>query len=412
MGTYLGKSEATKELLLLLHAGREHQIPVIIKGPPGIGKTEIVKTIAKQAKLPLYVLLLSTMDPTDVAGLPTIKQVKIVDPETGVERVYTTTEPALNYWAMELLEKGEGILFFDEASNAAPAVQAVALSLLQGRTLGAITLPDKVWMILAANGEDTAADGWTLTPPMSNRLLHIDYLPDVNDWIAGMMCNWGETVAEQKTPHDVKKFLALTESRTRVAGFMEQHPDFLLQVPTDPVEAGEPWPSPRSWDAVAKTLSSLPRTPDALNLRIKALQGLVGKKAKDAYIAYERNLRLPDYHKVLDNPAGVPWAGLSTAEQKLTLDMVIGRLTGETAHQSIKVIKAFKDATNRTDLVATVVDDVSEKVKRLGLTGDPEILALIQELYRTSNVAFKEAGLNVKPVQPQRAPLPPMPKIG
>lgn len=103
---------------------------------------------------------------------------------------------------------------------------------------------------------------------------------------------------------------------------------------------------------------------------------------------------------------------LSTAEQKLTLDMVIGRLTGETAHQSIKVIKAFKDATNRTDLVATVVDDVSEKVKRLGLTGDPEILALIQELYRTSNVAFKEAGLNVKPVQPQRAPLPPMPKIG
>ena len=47
--------------------------PVFLWGPPGVGKSSIVRSIAKQKKLELLDVRASLLDPTDLRGIPTGK---------------------------------------------------------------------------------------------------------------------------------------------------------------------------------------------------------------------------------------------------------------------------------------------------------------------------------------------------
>lgn len=392
MGNYIGKSESTKETLALLKAGLYSQVPAILWGPPGIGKTALVKAIAHKTRLPLFILLMSAMDPTDVGGLPTIKTVERHDPVTGQVLKYNVTEPALNYWADELLRTGEGILFFDEASNATPAVQATFLSTLQGRTVGHITLPDTVWMVAAANGEEEAADGWTLAPPMANRLLHIDYMVDLDDWVTGMIRNWDDPVPEENTP-EYAQFITLMRQRSEIAGFVKENPQFLIKVPDDLTEAGRAWPSPRSWDAAARMLSTIPKSEATARIRHKILLGSVGIAATEQYRQYENSMRLPAYETVIETPERVSWNDISASEQRLTLDMVIALMNRDNAQKTTNVIKVFVQKTSRPDMVASIADEFSAKIDAIGMMGTMEGAGMIATVHRVSNSAANDANL-------------------
>jgi midasin (ATPase involved in ribosome maturation) len=49
--------------------------PLLIWGAPGIGKTSIIKSFGLENKgIPVIEIILSLMEPTDVAGLPGIEQ--------------------------------------------------------------------------------------------------------------------------------------------------------------------------------------------------------------------------------------------------------------------------------------------------------------------------------------------------
>ena len=48
----------------------EPSLPMFIYGAPGIGKTEIVNQVGKEANMKVYTFIASTMDPSDVRGLP------------------------------------------------------------------------------------------------------------------------------------------------------------------------------------------------------------------------------------------------------------------------------------------------------------------------------------------------------
>ena len=47
-----------------------HHTPVMIWGPPGIGKSQIVAQIAQQHSVPLLDIRLSQMEPSDLRGIP------------------------------------------------------------------------------------------------------------------------------------------------------------------------------------------------------------------------------------------------------------------------------------------------------------------------------------------------------
>jgi MoxR-like ATPase len=92
-------------------------LPVLLWGEPGIGKSARIEQLAAGLGVPLETVIASVHEPSDFAGLPVIGN----DPAgTGV----TMAPPD---WAVRLAAAGHGIVFFDELSSAPPAVQAALL---------------------------------------------------------------------------------------------------------------------------------------------------------------------------------------------------------------------------------------------------------------------------------------------
>lgn len=349
MGYYIGSSTQAKETSMLLEAGYVTKTPGILWGPPGIGKTDFVRALARKHNLNLFILIASTMDPADINGLPAIKEIIIERPD-GTKESITVTEPTLQYWAEALIREGRGILFFDEANSAVPAVQATLLSVLQGRIVGRHVLPDDVWMIAASNEVADGADSWELSPPMANRFLHITFTPVLQDWYEGMICNWGE---EPKDDADAARLKKLQYSRAEVAGFVKQNPTLLHDMPKTSAGTGKAWASPRSWDAAARILSIIPKTPQTKGVRYKAVEGLVGKAVAVLYEKYEDGLRLPQYEDIIRNPDAVNWKSLSASETRLILDIVLANVSLETIEPTVALLSS-EGLQHKADILAAI----------------------------------------------------------
>lgn len=394
MGYYIGSSNQAKTYLQLLEAGLQTKTPAILWGPPGIGKTEFVRALARKHDLKLFVLIASTMDPTDINGLPAIKEIQIEHPDGTVEHA-TTTEPTLQYWAEALIREGKGILFFDEANNAVPAVQSTLLSVLQGRLVGRHTLPDDVWMIAASNDVKDGADAWELSPPMANRFLHIDFTPNLNDWYEGMLQNWGEEPEPDNRASEAA-YLNLQRSRTEVAGFVKQHVDLLHAMPTETSSAGKAWPSPRSWDAVARILAVIPKSEETRGVRMAAVSGLVGEAAAVQYERYEKGLRLPAYENIIADPDSVDWASLSASEVLLVIDMVLANLNETNTKETVDVISC-KGVSQYKDIIVSVTTSALRLFSPY-MRQNPELLKYFFKNFITSPdklKLIKDAGLTV-----------------
>jgi MoxR-like ATPase len=105
-----------QELARLLELTRgPERLRVCLYGPTGSGKTARVRAAAKELGLPVHVLLLQSMLPEDVLGLP-----------KAVAGVTKWTLPA---WAQQLRDR-PGLLFLDELDKPRPDVVAAVLTLI------------------------------------------------------------------------------------------------------------------------------------------------------------------------------------------------------------------------------------------------------------------------------------------
>ena len=88
-----------------------HHTPVMLWGPPGVGKSQMVAQIAERHGAPLIDIRLSQMEPSDLRGIPF---------RSGDEVVWAV--PAM---LPSVKRHGEeGILFLDEITSAPPSVSA------------------------------------------------------------------------------------------------------------------------------------------------------------------------------------------------------------------------------------------------------------------------------------------------
>lgn len=259
------------------------KIPVLLWGAPGTGKTSAIKSIAKQLNLPLEIVIASIREPSDFAGLPVVRDDGVV------------MEPPA--WAKRLVKAGKGILFLDEISTAPPAVQAALLRVVLDRTVGNLELPDDVMIVAAANPPEQAAGGWELTPPLANRFCHLDWHINAKQWIEGTLYGWQQTNVKQLNPDWVKN---IPEARALIASFIQHRPYLLLQAPTDDSKAGKAWPSPRSWDMAAMLLAAAKQADYDTQARL--VTGCVGEGAGFEFMAWQRDLDLPDPEYILAHP--------------------------------------------------------------------------------------------------------------
>ena len=160
--------------LAIIRAALKADIPIMMWGPPGIGKSSMIQCVARRLNIPCEVVVGSVREPSDFAGLPVVREDGGDIPEVPM---------APPDWAMRLRRSNKGILFLDEITTAPPAVQAAMLRVVLDRAVGSLALPRNVRIIAAGNPSDQAADGWELAPPLANRFLHIETHPDVDVFI-------------------------------------------------------------------------------------------------------------------------------------------------------------------------------------------------------------------------------------
>lgn len=274
-------------------------VPVLLWGEPGTGKTSLIDLLADVRDAHVEVIVGSAADPADINGYP--------QPVDG------KVEMLPRAFATRLNEATNAYLFMDELSTATPACQAGMLRVASEHQVGDLKLGRHVRIIAAANPTDQAADGWDLAPPMANRFMHIDFVPDYDDWLRGMTLGW-DSLLPPMTAADIVAADPdrIINARAKVVGYIKHRPNALQQVPDDPAKAGKAWPSRRTWDYLARVMAHLPDDDSdlAYQCRRMAADGLVGEAAATEFLTWERSLDLPDPRKVIADPTSVNWKEL------------------------------------------------------------------------------------------------------
>jgi AAA domain (dynein-related subfamily) len=240
-------------------AGRH--TPVMLWGPPGVGKSQMVAQIAAHHGVPVVDIRLSQMEPTDLRGIPF--------------RVNDLVEWAVPAMLPSAARHGAaGILFLDELTSAAPTVSAAAYQLILDRRLGEYRVPEG-WAIFAAgNRQGDRGVTYSMPAPLANRFSHFEVETHLDDWVAWAYAN------------------SIDE---RVIAFLRFRPELLFDF--DPAHNPVAFPSPRSWEFAHRALHKFGDQPNVL---LGALQACVGPAAGVELKAFIDNLdNLPDIDAIV-----------------------------------------------------------------------------------------------------------------
>ncbi|MFJ1585172.1 AAA family ATPase [Streptomyces sp. NPDC088197] len=265
-------------------------LPVLLWGEPGIGKTAALTQLAASLDLPLTTVIASVHEPTDFSGLPVL----------GDDPAVRGVPMAPPQWAVELVRAGRGLLFLDELSTATPAVQAALLRVVLERRVGALQLPPGVRIVAAANPRASAADGWELSPPLANRFVHLFWVHDREVVVRGLGGVWPRPELPRLVPESLPEAVAL--ARRAVCGFLEARPTLIHRLPSTETRRGGAWPSPRSWEAALTLLAFGTAASASREVLALLVRGAVGDGPGLELLAHLDRMDLPDPEALMADP--------------------------------------------------------------------------------------------------------------
>ena len=224
----------------------EEKVPLFLWGPPGIGKSSVIRQIAEEKGIGFIDLRLSLLDPTDLRGIPFFDQ---------------QAHRAL--WAPPAFlpdgSEPEGVLFLDELNTAAPMVQASAYQLILDRRIGEYRLPDGWAIVAAGNRESDRGVVYRMPAPLANRFVHLEMESDPEQW---------------------RRWAVAEGIDASIVGFLSARPDALFMF--DARSAHRSFATPRSWEYVDKILKSTPKA----ELLMPLLAGAIGEELAAEFLSW------------------------------------------------------------------------------------------------------------------------------
>jgi hypothetical protein len=240
--------------------------PVMLWGPPGIGKSDVVHQLGAKKGRKVIEFHAALRETVDLRGIP------VPDLTTGKTRWLVPDE------LPNAERDGEfGYLFCDEINQASPQMQGVLGGLVLYGVIGDYRLPPGWRVIAAGNRVSDRAAAQRMPTHMRNRFAHLFIAPDVNAW-----CCWAN--ANKVAPE--------------VVAFIRLRREFLHVMPKGDENA---FPTPRSITKAAKYVSA-PR-----DQRMRLFASLIGDAYAaelDGFIELYRSLGSLD--DIVADPDGAP----------------------------------------------------------------------------------------------------------
>jgi hypothetical protein len=265
-------------------------VPVILWGPPGVGKSTAVRDLATELRWPLYEIIPAIREPADFGGYPV--------PDGEIVRLRPVG--GWHDFARAVVAAGNGLLLLDEIPAATVSIQNALLRVVLDRVVGEFVLPPGVHVVCAGNPPDQSAGGWDLSAAFANRLAHLVWpTPTVAQWVAWLM--------RQPLPKDERLADAMTYARHLVSAFLAAQPGLLLGLPPGDAERSLAWASPRSWASCTKVLGYVvaagTKQTAFIEMGAAVAAATVGPAAAASFVDVLRGMELIDPEELLANPA-------------------------------------------------------------------------------------------------------------
>lgn len=243
--------------------------PVMQWGPPGVGKSDSIKTLAerlaeatgKTVKTQDVRLLL--FNPVDLRGIPV--------PDANKEFAIWLRPQIFD---LDPSENVINILLLDEISAAPPSVQAAAYQLTLDRKVGEHKLPDNTIILAAGNRLVDKGVAYKMPTPLANRLTHFEIKPELEDW------------KEWAIPAGISRY---------IIGFLNYRQNYLYQF--DPSSDDVAFATPRSWSFVNQFINMYGDVEKARTM----IAGSIGLGITTEFMAYVKvESQLPNIQDILD----------------------------------------------------------------------------------------------------------------
>jgi hypothetical protein len=294
-------------------------VSVMLWGPPGVGKSDIVDQIARDRDGELIDLRLSHKIASDVGGLP------MVDRETK------TTVFAKPSWFPAEDAGSPTVLFLDELAGADEHTRIAAYGLLLERRVDAWKLPNNCQVVAASNRTEDGAISAEFGTALNDRLVHLVVEPNLDDWIV-----WA-------TDHDV---------HPAIVAFLKSHPHRLIASMDEINEGNAVLPSPRSWKRASDALKLIDAKKGISPVtRTATIAGILGMGvAAEFWAVYDEVFGLPSIHDLLEAAKNDPGKLFSMMPKNVSglfamgfgLASVIQR---ENAESVMRVILALQESS-------------------------------------------------------------------
>ena len=218
---------------------------VMLWGPPGVGKSQAVRQIAKEIgertgkRVNVTDVRLLLFNPIDLRGIPTANADKTLA---------VWLKPQI--FQMDASDDIVNILFLDEISAAPQSVQAAAYQITLDRVVGEHKLPDNCIVIAAGNRTTDKSVAFKMPKALANRLMHIEIEGSFNSW---------------------KRWAISSGVNDKVIGFLSFRQNYLMGFDSGSDDLA--FPTPRAWEMVSNILNGID---DDIDNMFSLIAGIVG----------------------------------------------------------------------------------------------------------------------------------------
>ena len=209
------------------------EIPSMIWGSPGIGKTEATKQ-AFGHDHEIVLVLAGCSEPTDISGVP--------HPYLNPDGVNVATDILVPLWAYNASKfappehQGPMVIFFDDIVTGHEQTQAACFKVFGEKRVGNLPLRKNVYIIGAGNRVEDKSAAFEMPLALANRMKHYYAKSDVDAWVA-----WAT---------ELGGIHPLVTAYIRTQGNALNRFDEIVETST----SEKAFPTPRTWEMLSKSM--------------------------------------------------------------------------------------------------------------------------------------------------------------